>query len=123
MIPQSAIDTVRASNGADSVPGDGETAPYGYTLVGSIQQLQRIAERMDEYGLTFGDLSESKQSDFEQAHEALQWHVAEMSNCLADCFVSTDDSIELPNGNSVDLPKQVSQAATSKDLPDTPARS
>lgn len=67
MIPRDTIEKIRASNGTDTVPGNRTAVtedeqgnevvekgdvPYGYTLVGSLQQLERIAEEMDEYGLT-----------------------------------------------------------------------
>lgn len=134
-LSRNTIDKIRAATGADTVPGrrttfndDGTvsqegTVPYGYTLVGAINKLERIAENMDEYDITFADLPTKKQTEFEEAHEALQYHVSNLSNEFADNVVGQDDGIELPNGKTVDFPKQVMSGKNSKDLPDSPGNS
>jgi hypothetical protein len=128
------IDIIRESTGTAPTPGrfpgvdndedvedDPGEPPYGYTIVGAINELDRIAEEIDEYDLALADLNTEKQQRFELAHEALQHHVGSLSNCLADGFVEKDDSLELPNGSVVDLPRAAIKSSSSKDLPENPA--
>lgn len=136
-LSQNDINEIRAINGASTTLGsqprtetttdeDGNAveeeiageAPYGYILVGALNLLEREAEHMDEYGLALTDLSQDKQDELELAHEALQWHVSELSHILADGFVGSDDAIELENGSTIDLPKAALEATQSKDLPE-----
>lgn len=125
-VSRDTIDTIRRANGAESTlgsPPTGDssgTSPYGFTLVGAINQLERIAENMDEYGLAFADLSAEKQAEFERAHEAFQWHIARLSNVFAGDVVGNDGAIELPNGNTIDLPKQALSGSSSANLPSDP---
>lgn len=44
------------------------------------------------------------------------------SNEFADNVVGQDGGLELPNGKTVDLPKQAMAGNSSKDLPDAPGQ-
>lgn len=102
-------------------PLSGSDAPNGRNLLGALNNLRDIAERMDEYGLTYDDLGDEKQAEFEAAHEDLQYHIEKLVNVFGGDLVGSDDAIELPNGNTVDLPKQATAVgARSKNLPNDP---
>jgi hypothetical protein len=91
-------------------------------LIGSLNSLQRIATEMDEYGLVLADLPEKKQTEFKQAHDDFQFWVAELTNQLPDEIAGFDDILELPNGNTVDLPNApIETAAKSVEIPDRPS--
>lgn len=124
-ISQDTITELRRSHGADSTLGtpptdtDAGTAPYGMTLVGAINKVERIAEHMDEYGLAYADLPADKQAEFDRAHEALQFHIANLNNVLTG-MVGADDSITLPNGASVSLPLAATSGSNSASIPNKP---
>lgn len=102
-------------------PLSGDDAPNGRNLLGALNNLLDIAERMDEYGQTYSDLSDEKQAEFDGAHEDLQFHIKKLANVFGAELVGADDAIELPNGNTVDLPKQaIAVGSTSKNLPNDP---
>jgi hypothetical protein len=103
-ITQADIETFGEALGAQGQSG--QSSPNGRNLVGALNQLQRIAADMDEYGLTLEDLPAEKQAEFQAAHEDFQHYVELLSRLLQEDVAGSDDSIELPNGKTVDLPKQ-----------------
>jgi len=105
-LTQEDIETFGEALGAQGQSG--ASSPNGRNLVGALNQLQRIAADMDEYGLALADLPAEKQAEFEAAHEDFQHYVQLLSRFLQEDVAESDDSIELPNGKTVDLPKQAS---------------
>ena len=102
-------------------PQSGDDAPNGRNFIGALNNLRDIAERMDEYGLTYDDLGDEKQAEFDATHEDLQFHIKKLANVFGSDLVGSDDAIELPNGNAVDLPLQATAVgASSKNLPNDP---
>lgn len=120
MITRETIDVLRNAHGAGTAPGDDETAPYGYTLLGALNQMERVAQRMDDYGISYSSLPADTKEKFDKAHDAFQWHVRTLTNEYADNVTSSDGSIELPNGKEVGLPNAALNADTNKDIPGPP---
>jgi hypothetical protein len=110
---------LRKSTGGGAQSGD--NAPNGANIIGALNTLERIAEKMDTYGLAYSDLPGEEQTEFDEAHEDLQCHLKTLSNLLAQDMVGSDDALELSDGNTVDLPKQAtSKGNNSADLPNDP---
>lgn len=91
-------------------------------LLGALNQLERIAGDLDEYGITVSELPDEKRETFEQAHEDFQYWVSLLANKLPEDIAGLDESIELDNGNEIDLPLDPMEAGEKEvQLPDQPS--
>lgn len=98
--------------------GAGE-APNGYNIVGAANAIQRVLEPLEEYEpLTASDIPDEDMQVLKEAQEDLQWHIRELGDLLGS-LTGNDGSVELPNGERVDLPAAASSAEKTVDLPDT----
>lgn len=120
-------------NGAESSlgtppedPSDLSTGepPYGMTFLGALTNLRRAFEDLDELGMTYADLpaDSDRRYDIEMFDDALNWHIRRLPNLLSDGLVGQNDQIELPNGNTLDLPTAAVQGSNSANIPDPPGQ-
>lgn len=93
----------------EDVSASGNDAPNGNNLVGAVNNLQRLLEEMDDYGVSYSDLSDDKQQELDEIVEDLRYHIKKLANLTAET-VGADDEMELPNGNTVDIPGQKTAA-------------
>lgn len=118
-ISQSTLQELEEALGTGAASG--QNAPNGRNLQGALNQLQRIAQDMQEYGLALSDLPQEKQTQCEEAHEDYQYYRELLANVFAVDLEGADNAIELPDGSTVDLPLQPSKGSgTSTDIPSKP---
>lgn len=125
-LSQSTLEELRKSHGAEATLGQAPTdsstgtVPYGFTLVGSLNQIERIAEHMNEYNLSYADLTAEKQGEYDRAHEALQYHIKNLSNVMVNDMVGNDGSITMPDGTNIDLPLAATSGVNNANIPNKP---
>jgi hypothetical protein len=84
----------------------GQAAPNGHTVQGALNVMTQIAEDLDRYDLSVSDLPDAKQADLEAAQEDFQFWGDEIARLFGEDLRDRDNSIELPSGTVVDLPRQ-----------------
>lgn len=102
-IDQTALQTLQSALGTGR--GAGQPAPNGHTVQGALNRVSRIAQEMNEYGLTLDDLPEEKADEYDAAHEDLQFWADTLGRLLLQDLAGEDGQIELPGGEVVDLPR------------------
>lgn len=90
-----------------------------YNLVGAINEMENVIEDMEQYGLTYTDLSADQQEALDLGQQALHYYEDQLGNLLAS-FTANDGAVERDDGTQiVDLPNAATTAATTADLPST----
>jgi hypothetical protein len=122
-ISQSDLEDLDRSlgSGLSDASLSGDDAPNGNNLLGALNHTLQLGEEMDEYDLTYSDLNADKQTELDEYVEDLRYHLEKLANVLGADLVGADTGIELPNGNTLDLPSEATAAGgNTSDLPSDP---
>jgi hypothetical protein len=85
-------------------PASGNSSPNGHNLQGALNVCLRVAEDMNEYGLTLSDLPPEKATEYQQAVADLRHYRAMIATQFSEELAGSLDGIELEDGTVVDFP-------------------
>lgn len=103
-----------SGNGEDSAvitQGSGEDeVDYEYNLVGATNEMLNVLDDMEQYDLTWSDLSQEQQNAVDRGQQAMQQQMSALSDLFSQ-LAGEDGSVVLDDGREINLPNQASDTA------------
>jgi len=84
----------------------GQSAPNGHNVQGALNVVSRVAEDMDDYGLSVADLPDEKATEYREAVEDLRHYRARLETFFAEDLVNELDGIQTSSGTVMPFPDE-----------------